>query len=783
MQMDVGGKMINWIKHIRQSGSKHVTSHGRYLYKLIWLGCISVCIPLILASAVYYQFAMNRAQEQIMNESNSSLSSMKDRAERIFQTIEQESLQLAVDPILTGFFLDPNQDNSWLWHRDFLDKINLVKNSDSFIDEVYFYNTVENVVLSNRYGVIEKESYPYKNDIDTIIASGELSQWAYLPSAQKDGYVTFARRLPNMGDGQAQGILAFEIEKSAISEFLDSDTYLLPMGQNLFVIHHKVIPGSEELSYDQVLSLMKGLGSIDGIKDRSSNTGSFLSKGIDGEQAHFLYTKNIYGRIYVTIVPEKTIAGQLNWIRNVTLLFLFIFITFGVVLTYFNSKWAYNPIGQLMKHSKALRIGQIQNKQNELDYIKECLDFLNMETEKLGGFMASIQPTLREKFLQQLINGEYLRKEPLLRDSEANGITVHATNVVIIVDADNIAREKRFRPDEKGIIAFVISNVMQEIIQTYPSVRGYVIPDRGRGVALLQFRADTEQEEMLRLTEEYAESVCDSLKEHLSMKATAGVGRFYFHIEDVPVSCKEAESALQYRIFNHTKNVLFIEHLENEKKQTAFRYPREFETAIIDALDKGELELAAEGLAAFSEAIRASQSYRFIYQSYHLLLSTLISSLEKQGATLLDILDHDWFGQLHTRQTSQEIADWFAGSLFPMYIWLTTNYRNESGQSVIQQVCKHIRANCGSDLSLVQCAEQVGLSPSYLSRLFKKEMGVNFLDFVVECKVDEAKRLLTETDQNVSEIALAVGYSERNLNRIFQRFIKMSPSSFRTRQR
>lgn len=40
---------------------------------------------------------------------------------------------------------------------------------------------------------------------------------------------------------------------------------------------------------------------------------------------------------------------------------------------------------------------------------------------------------------------------------------------------------------------------------------------------------------------------------------------------------------------------------------------------------------------------------------------------------------------------------------------------------------------------------------------FKKEMGVNFLDFVVECKVDEAKRLLRETDHNVSEIAMAVG--------------------------
>ncbi|MFH5182472.1 helix-turn-helix domain-containing protein [Paenibacillus sp. TAB 01] len=701
----------------------------------------------------------------------------------MLQAIEQESLQLAVDPSLTNFFLEPDQGNSWLWHRDFLDKIMLVKNSDSFINEISFYNTVENVVLSNRYGVIDKEDYPYREDIERILASGELSQWVYLPQAQKDGYVTFARLIPNLGGGQAQGVLSLEIESSAFSEFMDSDTYLLPEGQQLFIVHHKRVPGSEELGYDQAIALLEGLDSLDRIQEQGHNSGSFTASGIDGKPANFLYTQNIYGRIYVTIVPEQMLAKQVNWIRGVTLLFLIIFISFGVILTYFNSKRAYNPIGQLMNHSKALRIGQIQSNENEIDYIKECLDFLNKETEKLGGFMASIQPTLREKFLQQLISGEYLRKEPLLRDCEANGVSVQATSVVLIVDADNIAKENRFRPEEKGIIAFVISNVMQELLQNHPGMRGYAIPDRGRGVALLQFGADTEQEDMLLLTSAYAESVCDSLKEHLSMKASVGVGRFYFHIEDVPVSCKEAENALQYRIFNQTERVLFIEHLENEKKQAAFRYPREYETAIIHALEQGELDKAAEGLSAFAETIRASQSYRSIYQSYNLLLSALITSLEKQGASLLDILEHDWYGQLQTRQTSQEIIDWFAGSLFPFYVWLTDNYRTESGQSVIQQVCKHIRDNCGSDLSLVQCAEQVGLSPSYLSRLFKKEMGVNFLDFVVECKVEEAKRLLTETDHNVSEIAAAVGYSERNLNRIFQRFIKVSPSTFRTRQR
>jgi two-component system, response regulator YesN len=62
-------------------------------------------------------------------------------------------------------------------------------------------------------------------------------------------------------------------------------------------------------------------------------------------------------------------------------------------------------------------------------------------------------------------------------------------------------------------------------------------------------------------------------------------------------------------------------------------------------------------------------------------------------------------------------------------------------------------------------------------------MGINFLDFVVECKVEEVKRLLLETDQSISEIAGIIGYSERNLTRIFQRKVQMTPSMFRSAYR
>ncbi|TBL79343.1 helix-turn-helix domain-containing protein [Paenibacillus thalictri] len=775
--------MENWLlKVLRLRGAKPL-GQRKYLHKLIWLGCISVCIPVILASVVYYQFSMNRVKQQIAKESDAALMMMKDRAERVLQGIEQDSLQLAVGPELTDFFNHQAQDNSLIWHRNFLDRIALVKYGNSFIDELYYYSPAEEVVLSNRYGAISKDSYKHSADIDLLLKEGKLSQWAYLPAGQKDGMVTFARMLPVIGGSTPQGVLGIEIDVSAFTGMLEAGTFVLPQGSELLIANYQKLQDEAKLNNQELSGLLAGLPAIAQIRSSDKGADRFFAEGLGGEHAEFLYLKNVYGRTYITVIPEQLIAGQLIWIRVGTILILSFLLVLGIMLTYFITKRAYNPIEQLFRHSRELSFGSISSKEDEFDFIKECLDFLNKETKKLGSYMEKIEPTLREKCIQQLLGGDYSRYEPLLRECEEYGISTSSTTVALAAEAENLTKDKRFLPEDKGIIAFVIANVMQEILQQNEAFTGYAVPYQGRGVALLQFPHDKTVTYMSEQTLRYAEAVRVSLKKALSFEVSVGIGRFYAHVADVPVSYKEADLALQYRVYREADRILYIEELEHAKKQATLKYPRQLEHEMLNALENGDVHNAAACLAQFADAMRESESYVFIYQSYHMLLSAAIASLEQHGGSIADIVEHNLFGQLKDKLTSKEIYDWFEETVFPLYKWLTENYRSDAAQTLIQRVCRHIRQHCGDDVSLVQCADMVGVSPSYLSRLFKKETGMNFLDFVVECKVEEAKKLLTQTDQTVSDIAEAVGYSERNLSRIFQRLTKMTPSTFRSKHR
>ena len=85
--------------------------------------------------------------------------------------------------------------------------------------------------------------------------------------------------------------------------------------------------------------------------------------------------------------------------------------------------------------------------------------------------------------------------------------------------------------------------------------------------------------------------------------------------------------------------------------------------------------------------------------------------------------------------------------------------------------------NC--ELSLGAVADEVGLSPSYLSMLFKKETGRNFSDHLTRVRINRAKELLCCTNKMVYEVAYDVGFSDyRYFSQIFKKTTGMTPRQF-----
>ena len=99
---------------------------------------------------------------------------------------------------------------------------------------------------------------------------------------------------------------------------------------------------------------------------------------------------------------------------------------------------------------------------------------------------------------------------------------------------------------------------------------------------------------------------------------------------------------------------------------------------------------------------------------------------------------------------------------------------------VVKRAIHFINNNYDQDMNLNRIAQHLNINPSYLSRHFKKKLGVNITEFITTKRVFAAKNLLISTDGNVTEIALAVGFQNISyFNVVFKKHTGSSPTAFR----
>lgn len=80
-------------------------------------------------------------------------------------------------------------------------------------------------------------------------------------------------------------------------------------------------------------------------------------------------------------------------------------------------------------------------------------------------------------------------------------------------------------------------------------------------------------------------------------------------------------------------------------------------------------------------------------------------------------------------------------------------------------------------------AEELGVSTYYLSRLFKKQTGVNFIDYLTKVRIDYAKKMLEESKGTIREIGFESGYPDPNyFSRLFKKRVGMTPSVYKERK-
>ncbi|GKU23454.1 hypothetical protein CFB3_16770 [Clostridium folliculivorans] len=144
--------------------------------------------------------------------------------------------------------------------------------------------------------------------------------------------------------------------------------------------------------------------------------------------------------------------------------------------------------------------------------------------------------------------------------------------------------------------------------------------------------------------------------------------------------------------------------------------------------------------------------------------------------------------KLFSDKISQKLNFSADNSIFDMMKWVhfiitrTIDYAEEAekSQSIIEKSKKYIHDNFNENITKNDVAAKVFLTPDYVAKLFKAEVGIAIKEYINQCRIERAKELLISTNTSISIIASEVGFDNFSyFSTIFKKLTGLSPYSYR----
>ncbi|MFF2094308.1 AraC family transcriptional regulator [Paenibacillus sp. NPDC058174] len=508
-----------------------------------------------------------------------------------------------------------------------------------------------------------------------------------------------------------------------------------------------------------------------------------LSAKRSGEDTVISYaTSSVYGWKYVLEVPRTVFLAEVNEVRSWALL-LFVLAAFsGAVVSGYLAFRNYRPIRDLVTAVSGNSAGVVSpGKQGPIEYefIRTSIQTARLTETELRGRLSQQTPIIRIHFLSRFIRG-YAEPHELLEQSlQFMGIRfVSESFAVMLIDVEDMSAFAAENDEkERLFVNFVISNIASDLAnERYMAYTTELDP--GRVALMINFFEADDIQNASGLAA-IAEQLDQVLRQRFRLRVAIGVSSLVHDRHDIGEAFRDALKRLDENRKSHAEQ---LEANQLPEQIPAYYFPLDIEQQLTNYVKSGEEEKTEQLLNALYTDHDTGEGTRSVIISYFLmhLSSTLfrivqttpraepdmaLRLLRNQGDSMQDA--HRQF--LELKADYQAVCrHWKEG-------------RSDQGSRMLDTIQRIVQERFGQNmLSVGLIADELGITQPYLSSFYKKATGRTILEFISEVRLREAKRLLSETESTVAQIALVVGYSnDIGFIRFFKKHEGITPGQYR----
>lgn len=279
-----------------------------------------------------------------------------------------------------------------------------------------------------------------------------------------------------------------------------------------------------------------------------------------------------------------------------------------------------------------------------------------------------------------------------------------------------------------------------------------------------------------------AQEIKRRIKIITGLDVAIGIGSGYSKIENFHYSYEEANNAVRKAV--QKNDIVHYHSIQDEPGDHIYEYPVQLECEFLEQIRLGDVSKAKE-LAndMLSQIFNNCCNPEIIKEHISQFITMLKRTVSQMGIDINLFKNTGILVELSNLRDFEEIKIWCRNSIYTIIerVGLLKQYKNTS---IVSQVYECIKNPFCKDITLEMVAEQVGLSPQYLSKIFKDEFGTNFIDYIIDRRISYAKELLKQGDKNIKEISNMVGYEDANyFCRIFKKSTGLTPKQYRAQKR
>lgn len=418
-----------------------------------------------------------------------------------------------------------------------------------------------------------------------------------------------------------------------------------------------------------------------------------------------------------------------------------------------------------------------------LEGIKEKLTFKRQRKEELESLrlrLREVWPAAQERYLGEMMTDEMLSRRDLERRWRLlAGDAPLGTFCAVLMEMDGIYAKLGDRIEEILLLEYAMRNVAEELAEEQQA--GMVF-GMGKGrLCLLCHGGANAAGEVREKAMSFAGSLQQTIQIIFEETVSAGIGGVYEGIEHLPQTYQEAHKALRYRMVLGNNSLIDIADIRSIVSD--FHVPAGMEKQLLNSVELGEQAEIVATLDRFFQAMERHEGCQpeYISNACVTVLAMARSSLLSYGVPAEEL---EGMESLRLSRL-EDCLDLDVMQVFMREALLAAAQRIEKARSekmygVMWQVRQYVEEHYSEEISLNLLAQIFYLNPNYLSHMFKREMGCNYIDYLTGLRIENAKKLLLDPESKVYEVCRQVGYgNQRYFSRLFEKYTGHTPSQYK----